>query len=253
MQVPSHVALVSDAGTPLISDPGMPLVRAARAGGHYVTGLPGASAPILALSMAGLPTDRFCFAGFLPPKQSGRRKALQALLQAPTGTLVVFEAARRLTDLLGDLHSLAPQAEICVARELTKKFETLRSGSAEDLLAYFENDPPRGEVTVLISAAPMEDAPSEAELDAMLRDAMVGMSRRDAVQNIAELTGLPRKQVYARALLLGEEPLNNMSDTMSGVLSGGADTVLNEKEEEEDNEEQEEPAFDGSAGEAGPV
>lgn len=228
------VALISDAGTPLISDPGMPLVRAARQAGHYVTGLPGASAPILALSMAGLPTDRFCFVGFLPPKQAARQTALRALLAAPTGTLVVFESARRLTGLLADLQILAPQAEICVARELTKKFETLRHGTAAELTAFFEAESPRGEVTVLIAAA-APTAVSEAELDAMLRDAMAGMSRRDAVQNIAEMTGLARKRVYARALALGDAQ---------------ADPTEQQQRKDRPYEEKEEPAFDRPPGAA---
>ncbi len=196
------IALISDAGTPLISDPGMPLVRAARAAGHYVSGVPGASAPMLALSIAGLPTDRFCFAGFLSPKKTARQKALRDLLDAPLGTLVLFESAKRLVDLLADIEALAPQAEICVTRELTKKFEQVISGTPSALKAAFTENPPRGEVTLLISADRQKTDLSDSDIDAMLVDAMGEMSRRDAVQNIADETGLARKQIYARALAL---------------------------------------------------
>ena len=196
------IALISDAGTPLISDPGMPLVRAARAAGHYVSGVPGASAPLLALSIAGLPTDRFCFVGFLSPKKTARQKTLRQLLDAPMGTLVLFESAKRLVDLLADIETLAPQAEICVTRELTKKFEQVISGTAADLKTAFTQNPPRGEVTLLISADRQKADLSDSDIDAMLVDAMDEMSRRDAVQNIADETGLPRKQIYARALAL---------------------------------------------------
>ncbi len=206
------IALISDAGTPLISDPGMPLVRAARAAGHYVSGVPGASAPMLALSIAGLPTDRFCFAGFLPPKKAARQKALSGLLEAPTGTLVLFESAKRLVDLLADIETLAPQAEICVTRELTKKFEQVISGTPDDLQTAFAQNPPRGEVTLLISAGRQETAPADDDIDAMLNDAMAQMSRRDAVQNIAAETGLPRKQIYARALALTPSDKTNKKE-----------------------------------------
>jgi len=210
------VALISDAGTPLISDPGMPLVRAARAAAHHVSGLPGPSAPIMALSIAGLPTDRFCFAGFLPPKKNARHKALADLLAAAsdrlTGTVILFESAKRLCALLADIDALAPQAEIVVARELTKKFEQVTSGTARELHERFTATPARGEVTLLI-AAPPKAAPAEKQLDSMLADVMATMSRRDAVRHIADETGLARKHIYARALAL--EPLdepNNKKD-----------------------------------------
>lgn len=194
------VALISDAGTPLISDPGMPLVRAARQAGHQVTAVPGPSAPIAALSISGLPTDRFSFAGFLPPKQAARRRALRDLGTIPA-TLVLFESAKRLTALLGDIeHELGPR-QVCVARELTKKFEDVQSGTAAQLAAHFTQSPPRGEVTLLIEGGGLPEADG-ADIDAMLRDALQNMSRRDAVQAVAEMTGRPRKSVYAQALKL---------------------------------------------------
>lgn len=196
------VALISDAGTPLISDPGMPLVRAAREAGYEVVAVPGPSAPIAALSIAGLPTDRFLFAGFLPPKQAARRRALKEL--APiAASLVMFESAKRLTGLLADIEHELGARQVCVAREITKKFEEVQSGTVQDLLVHFTDTPPRGELVVLVGGgAPQEAAPQD--IDAMLRDALQTMSRRDAVQAVAEMTGQPRKSVYAQALKLDD-------------------------------------------------
>ena len=197
------LALISDAGTPLISDPGMKLVRDARAAGHAVTAIPGASAPIAALSVSGLPSDRFTFAGFLPPKSAARQSALENLKATRGGTLVVFEAARRLPALLDDIAAVYGACEICVARELTKKFEEVKSGALDDLRAHFAAQAPRGEITVLI--APLsETALGAAEIDAMLVDAMASMSRRDAVQAVAETSGQSRRTIYARALMLDD-------------------------------------------------
>lgn len=201
------LALISDAGTPLISDPGMPLVRAAREAGHYVTAVPGASAPIAALSIAGLPTDRFLFAGFLPPKQAARRRVLAEWAQLPA-SLVFFESAKRLTASLRDMHAVLAERPICVARELTKKFEELISGTPEHVLAHFEATPPRGEFVVLIGPGAGEAASAE-NLETMLRDALATMSRRDAVQAVAEMTGQPRKQIYAQALALDAPGTDN--------------------------------------------
>lgn len=194
------VALISDAGTPLISDPGMPLVLAARAAGHKVVAVPGPSAPIAALSIAGLPTDRFSFAGFLPPKQAARRRALRELGMIPA-TLVLFESPKRLAALLADIAHELGDRQVCVTRELTKKFEDVQSGTAAQMLAHFETSPPRGELTLLIEGgeAPQADA---ADIDAMLRDAVQHMSRRDAVKAVAEMTGQSRKSIYAQALKL---------------------------------------------------
>ena len=195
------LALISDAGTPLISDPGMPLVRAARAAGHRVFTVPGASAPIAALSISGMATDRFTFAGFLPPKQGARRRAL-AELGSQSGTLALFESAKRLTALIDDVEAELGARDICVARELTKKFEELIFGTPEELRLQLAETPPRGEIVVLIG--PGEKAEWKGDdLDAMLDDALANMSRRDAVQAVAEMTGLNRKQIYARALSLG--------------------------------------------------
>lgn len=196
------LALISDAGTPLISDPGMPLVRAARQAGHYVTAVPGASAPITALSIAGLPTDRFLFAGFLPPKQAARHRALVDL--APlAASLVFFESARRLPALLADMHEIFPDRTVCVARELTKKFEELVSGTPQEVADHFEATPPRGEFVIMVAPGEAQAASSD-DIETMLRDALETMSRRDAVQAVAEMSGRPRKDVYALALSLDE-------------------------------------------------
>lgn len=200
------LALISDAGTPLISDPGMPLVRAAREAGHYVTAVPGASAPITALSIAGLPTDRFLFAGFLSSKQVARRRSLAEL--APlAASLVFFESAKRLPALLADIGEIFPNRTICVARELTKKFEEVVSGTSEALSAHFEAQAPRGEFVVMVAPGDKETA-SVDDIAAMLLDALETMSRRDAVQAVAEMSGHPRKEVYAQALAL-DKPDNN--------------------------------------------
>lgn len=200
------LALISDAGTPLISDPGMPLVRAAREAGHYVTAVPGASAPITALSIAGLPTDRFLFAGFLSSKQAARRRSLAEL--APlAASLVFFESAKRLPALLADIGEIFPNRTICVARELTKKFEEVVSGTSEALSAHFEAQAPRGEFVVMVASGDKETA-SVDDIAAMLLDALETMSRRDAVQAVAEMSGHPRKEVYAQALAL-DKPDNN--------------------------------------------
>ena len=208
-----RLALISDAGTPLISDPGLPLVRAAREAGHYVTAVPGASAPIAALSIAGLPTDRFLFAGFLPPKQAARRRALTELAAVPA-CLVFFESAKRLLALLADMGDIFPDRQICAARELTKKFEEVTSGTAAELSAHFEAQAPRGEFVIMV--APGEAAAASADdIAAMLRDALETMSRRDAVQAVAAMSGRPRKEVYAQALALDnpDSPDNKKNNT----------------------------------------
>jgi 16S rRNA (cytidine1402-2'-O)-methyltransferase len=195
------LALISDAGTPLISDPGMPLVRAAREAGYDVYNVTGASAPIAALSISGMATDRFTFAGFLPTKQGARRRAL-ADLGSQSGTLALFESAKRVGALIDDIEAELGARDICVARELTKKFEELIFGTPETLRAIFAETPPRGELVVLIGAGVKAEL-GAADVDAMLEDALASMSRRDAVQAVAEMTGLKRKEIYARALSLG--------------------------------------------------
>jgi 16S rRNA (cytidine1402-2'-O)-methyltransferase len=206
------IALASDAGTPLVSDPGFKLVRAAIAAGVTVVPIPGPSSVLAALCLAGLPTDRFSFGGFLPEKMVARQNALNELLRQP-GTHVVFESARRLPASLADLAALAPARPVVVARELTKHFEEGVRGTAAELAARYQKDgPPRGEVVLVIG--PPDEADAEAaDLDAALRTALRDLSVKEAASAVAFMTGLPRREVYARAVTLskardevGDEP-----------------------------------------------
>lgn len=198
------IALVSDAGTPLISDPGFKLARAVIAEGLPVTSLPGPSAPIAALVLSGLPSDRFLFAGFLPVKPEARRRALAELVNV-RATLIFFESGPRLAASLADMAEILGNRPAAVARELTKLFEEVRRGGLADLAPHYEAAaPPKGEIVVLIGP-PLEEARVDAQsLDAQLGDALATMSLRDASLAVALATGLPRRQVYARALELLE-------------------------------------------------
>jgi 16S rRNA (cytidine1402-2'-O)-methyltransferase len=193
------VALVSDAGTPLVSDPGFKLVRDARARGIAVTSLPGANAAIVALTLSGLPSDRFLFAGFLPSKAKARRDVLAELAAVPA-TLVFYETAPRLADALGAIDEVLPGREVAVARELTKKFEECRSGSPADLIAHYAAQPPKGEIVLLVGP-PMEQV-SDADPDDLLRAALQTRKASQAAADVARVTGLDRKTLYARALEL---------------------------------------------------
>ncbi len=194
------IALVSDAGTPLISDPGYKLVRAAREQGIAVTSIPGPSAAIVALTLAGLPSDRFLFAGFLPSKDKGRRDTL-AELAAIKATLVFYETSPRLLDTLKVVSEVLPRREVAVARELTKLFEECRSGSPSDLIAHYSANPPKGEI-VLVIAPPGEQQFSADDADALLREALQEMKPSQAAAEVARTTGLDRKALYARAMEL---------------------------------------------------
>lgn len=198
------VALVSDAGTPLVSDPGFKLVAEARAAGITVTAVPGPSAALAALSLSGLPSDAFFFAGFTPPKSAARRRALAALAAVP-GSLVFFESARRVADFLTDAAAVLGPRNAAVCRELTKMHEEVVNGALDELAQrYGDADTPRGEIVVVI--APPEEEPETAaldRLDAALDEALTGHSLRDAVDRVAAATGLTRRKVYARALELG--------------------------------------------------
>lgn len=198
----ARVALVSDAGTPLVSDPGYRLVRAAQAAGHPVTAAPGASAVLAALSLAGLPTDRFFFEGFLPAKEVARRARIAALARIPA-TLVLFETGPRLAAALADLAAGLGDREAAICRELTKLHEEVRRGSLDELArAYRELPEPRGEI-VIVTAPPPEQQPAGAEeVDALLRNALERLSVKDAVDEVAGVSGQPRRDVYRRALAL---------------------------------------------------
>lgn len=194
------VALVSDAGTPLISDPGYRLVRAARDMGLAITSLPGPSAVVVALTLSGLPSDRFLFAGFLPNKDKARRDVLGDLAAVPA-TLVFYETAPRLGDSLAVIGAMMPEREVAVARELTKKFEECRSGTAAELAAHYEAHPPKGEIVLMIGP-PVAQQASEADADALLLAELVTEKPSQAAAKVAKATGLDRKMLYARALEL---------------------------------------------------
>ncbi len=197
------VALVSDAGTPLVSDPGYKLVQSAVAEGLPVIALPGASAALAGLTVSGLPSDRFFFAGFLPSKSSARKRALTELTAVPA-TLVVFESARRLATALADMAEVLGPRPAAVARELTKLHEEVRRDPLDALAAHYHAaGAPKGEVVIVIG--PPEQTEAEigaAELDERLRAALGDASLRDAVAAVTRETGLKRQTVYARALEL---------------------------------------------------
>jgi 16S rRNA (cytidine1402-2'-O)-methyltransferase len=198
------LALVSDAGTPLVSDPGYKLVQAAIEAGLPVTPIPGPSAALTALVVSGLPTDRFFFEGFLPPKSAARRTRLGVFGAIP-GTLMLFEAPHRLPEMLADAAEVLGERPAVVARELTKMFETVRRGTLPDLAAQFAAEgPPKGEVVVLIGQLPEGAGGIEADtsLDAKLEAALKQHSIKDAAALLADETGRPKRDVYARALAL---------------------------------------------------
>ncbi|MSP77238.1 MAG: 16S rRNA (cytidine(1402)-2'-O)-methyltransferase [Rhodospirillaceae bacterium] len=200
-----RVALVSDAGMPLISDPGYRLVREALAADHKVTCVPGASAVPMALALSGLPTDRFLFAGFLPAKSTERRRAIGELSSVPA-TLVFFEAPHRLPESLVDLAELLGERPAAVARELTKMFEEVRRATLGELATHYAKNPDvKGEI-VLVIGPPLADAAPEAEtIDRALREALAGASVKDAASEVAARFGRQRREIYARALELKRE------------------------------------------------
>jgi 16S rRNA (cytidine1402-2'-O)-methyltransferase len=194
------VALISDAGTPLISDPGFKLARAAIAAGHRVFPIPGASALLAGLVVAGLPTDRFLFAGFLPPKEAGRRSALEALADVDT-TLVFYETGPRLADSLTDMASVLGARPAVVARELTKMFEEARRAPLPELAAHYaEAGAPKGEIVVIVGPPEKAEVTDEA-LDAFLSRALT-RGVKEAASEAARDLGVSRKRAYARALAL---------------------------------------------------
>jgi len=195
------IALVSDAGTPLVSDPGFKLVREAREAGHAVVAVPGASAALAAISIAGLPTDRFFFEGFLPPKHGQREARIAELARLPA-TLVLFETGPRLAAALADLVQGLGAREAAVCRELTKLHEEVRRGDLSVLAEHYESaGAPRGEI-VLVIAPPQHEAADETDVDALLRRALERVSVKEAVGEIAAVTGRPRREIYQRALEL---------------------------------------------------
>lgn len=200
------VTLVSDAGTPLVSDPGYQLVRACIDEAVPITAVPGASAVLTALQLSGLPSDRFFFAGFLPNKTGARKRALAEVATVP-GTLIFMESAKRLPAALADMTEVLGPRDAAVTRELTKMFEEVRRGPLDDLARHFaESGPPKGEITMVVAPPPAGGYEiSDDELAARLRDALRTSSLRDAVAAVAATTGRSRREVYARALALEDE------------------------------------------------
>jgi len=196
----ARIALVSDAGTPLISDPGWKLAHEALEAGHRVFPVPGASAMLAGLVASGLPSDRFLFAGFLPPKQGARTQSLESLKSVPA-TLIFYESGPRLADALADLASvLGPARSAAVARELTKFFEETKRGTLEELARHYaEAGAPKGEIVMLVGP-PLEQAATPEQIDAALREALAGQPTKAAANAVAEALGLPKRDVYQRAL-----------------------------------------------------
>ena len=197
------VALVSDAGTPLISDPGYKLVREARAAGHAVHTLPGPCAAVAALTLAGLPTDRFLFLGFLPAKAKARADAITEVA-AIRATLLFYESGPRLGATLTALAEQLGNREAAVAREISKLHEQCVTGSLSELAERYADAPPRGEIVIVVGP-PAEAAPaSDSDVDSALKQALDRLSPSRAAAEVAEQLGLPRKRVYARALELSK-------------------------------------------------
>ena len=200
------LALISDAGQPLVSDPGFKLVRALLAEDLPVTALPGPSAALTALVLSGLPTDRFFFAGFLPPKTAQRRRELGELAAIP-GSLIFFEGASRLPAALADMAAVLGPRPAAVARELTKVFEEVRRAPLDALAAHYAAaGPPKGEITIVVGPPEAAAAPAGVAIDEALAEAMSRLSLRDAVDSVATALSLPRREVYARALQLSARP-----------------------------------------------
>jgi len=215
------VALVPDAGLPLISDPGFKLVRAARGAGHAVSCIPGPSAVLAALTVSGLPTDRFLFAGFPPAKAKARRAFFAALAEVPA-SLVLFESTRRLAASLSDLLAEAGDRDAAVCRELTKLYEEVRSGRLSELAAlYAAAAPPKGEITLVIGPpVTAHEETSDAALDAALQAALQTGSLRDAVAAVAAETGRKKRSVYERALALADREPDEADETQPGHRKG---------------------------------
>lgn len=198
------VAYASEAGTPLIADPGYDLSREAAQAGHLVTAAPGASAVLTSLTLAGLPTDTFLFAGFLPNAAKARQTRLRELAGIPA-TLVIYESPKRITASLADMAEVfGPDRPAALCRELTKKFEDVRRGTLEELKASQEDTPARGEIVMVIDRSRGQEA-SEEEIKAALVKAMLEFSVKDAAEMVSKAHGIPRRAAYQMALALGKD------------------------------------------------
>jgi len=197
------VALVSDAGTPLISDPGYKLVRAARAAGHYVTTVPGPCAAIAALTLSGLPTDRFLFLGFVPAKPRAREQAIADVAKVDA-TLILYESGPRLGACLFDLSRLLGARDAAVVREITKLHEECVTGTLAELAERYANHAPKGEIVVVVGPPAEPEPATNEQIDRLLHEALRTQSASRAAASVAEQIGVPRKRVYARALDLSK-------------------------------------------------
>lgn len=197
------VAYASEAGSPLVADPGFALARDVAQDGGFVTALPGATAAITALSLSGLPSDRFCFAGFAPSAKGARQKWLAELLTIPA-TLIIYESPKRINRLLEDLCSTeAKSRSAAICRELTKKFEEIRRGTVQELCDQLSDMTLKGEIALVLG--PAEAGGEEVDLDQLLATALKDMSMKDAVAMVTQATGLPRRKVYQAALAMGRD------------------------------------------------
>ncbi|ADG12426.1 16S rRNA (cytidine(1402)-2'-O)-methyltransferase [Caulobacter segnis] len=203
LEAGERVALVSDAGTPMVSDPGYRLAREAIAAGHPVIPIPGASAALAALTLAGLPTDRFLFAGFPPPKSAARRTFLEEFANV-RATLIFYEGASRVADCLADMAAVFGPRPAAVCRELTKLYETCVRGSLTELAADPRFEAPKGEIVILVGPG-VERAASANDVEAALREALTRLPLGEATSEVAKVFGLSRKDLYRQALALKEE------------------------------------------------
>lgn len=199
-----RVVLISDAGMPLISDPGYKLVRDLREKSLHVSSIPGANAPLAALQLSGLPSDQFAFLGFLPAKQEARRAVLK-MWSGAGASLIAFETGPRLLSALKDIDVPFQKRCVSVCREITKKFEEVKSGAVAELISFYENEgAPKGEI-VLVIGPPDETHFDDVQIEVMLRDALITMSTKDAAAEIADVTGLHKKELYQLALKIKGE------------------------------------------------
>lgn len=202
LQNGQKIALVSDAGTPLVSDPGYKLVREISQKGFTITSLPGASSTINALVLSGLPSDKFLFAGFLPPKQNARITALKEIKDVKA-TLIFFESARRLTKCLTDMQEVLGDREATVTREMTKHYEEIKTNNISKLIEYYEATPAKGEVVLTVSSLGAKKIDA-ADIEQQLIEAMKNMRVKDAASVVAENTGQSKKDIYKLALEIGK-------------------------------------------------
>ena len=198
------VALISDAGSPLISDPGYKIVRKCRERGVYVTSIPGCCAVITALQLSGLPTNRFMFAGFVPNKEKARIDFLQELKSIPA-TMVIYETAPRLLKTLEVIRDLYGSREVAVARELTKMHEECLSGTADELIDHYEQTPPKGEIVIMMAPPNGDESTSEIDAEIILREKLKSMPLKSAVKEIVSQYGLNKNVIYDLALRLKNE------------------------------------------------